>query len=621
MEAGPRDSPVHLKASRGYALLAAASIAAFFFRFTAPSLRGYFSSDDNYNLYFAWHPPLTELLKANLLFFLNSRFYRPLVAAWYRSIYHFAGFNPLPFHVSILIVLAANVWLTYAVARRLSGSREIGALSALLVSYHPNFAPLYFDTGFAYDVICYFFYFSAFLLYLRIRRRSGTARTWESAAFLLLYVCALNSKEMAITLPAFLGIYELLYERMPFRQARELGRWLAHQGRLLVASTLLMAVFVAGRFLDRQNSLLSNQAYVPLFSWDRFMETSRNFLSYLLLRHQAMGAAAVLAIWLGLLAIAWLTRSRPLWFAWLFLMLSAIPVAFITPRAAAQYYIPLFGWALFAATVLVRGSEYLWRHLPRPSSPVLSPAFRAPALFILAALLLLHYYRRPARDILYRVSLDQDLQKSVVEQLHALQPALRHGSRILFLDDPIDDRYQLLYLIQLSYRDRALQVDRVKWMPQPPGAKEIASYDYLFDYRLGRFFSSAQPRPPGPEPVVTFEWGRPAVFHGDFKLVSRRNPADRGEIVICQAKDLGETMPAVAPGKPFPLSPLLDIASPVGVRVGGESAEVLREIGWPDTINHYRLDVRIPKDVRPGEVAIEITASHVTGPAVTIPVR
>ena len=180
-----------------------------------------------------------------------------------------------------------------------------------------------------------------------------------------------------------------------------------------------------------------------------------------------------------------------------------------------------------------------------------------------------------------------------------------------------------MFLVLLSYGDDTLRVDVAKTMQHPPGAEEIAAYDYVFDYRLGRFFTSPQPRPQGPEPAITFERGQPEVFHSGFKPVTRQKPARPGEVVISmvKVKDLGETRPSVPPGQPFPKDPLVDVVAPVSVRVGGQPVEVLRQIGWPQTVNRYRLDFRIPKNARPGEVGVEITASNVAGPAVTIPVE
>lgn len=603
-------------------LLGASVIAAFFLRFAGWSLHLYFSPDDCMNLYRSWNNSAASLLKANLLFFLNSPFYRPFVSFWYRCMYDLAGFNPVPFHISMFIVLGVNVWLTYAVVRRLTGSRSAGAIAALLISYHPAFGQLYFDTGYAYDIICYFFFFAAFLLYLRTRQQKRAFHGREWIAFFGLFICALNSKEIAITLPVFMALYELLYGSVPLTSPPKFGRWLRGEGRLLVTATLVTVLFVLGRGLDHRYSLLSIKAYQPVFTWAQFMETSETFLNSLFVTRHPLGAEAVLAIWMAMLIAALVTRSRTLLFAWLFLMISPIPIAFIFPRGAAQYYVPLFGWVLYSAALVDLCAAYAWKLLSGPPAPVLY-ALRSSVLFIAIVLVLTHYYRRPwAKDLAWHFE-EPDLHQSVVEQLHQLRPELRRGSRVLFLDDPYtpDDGYRMLYLMALSYHDATIQVERAKRMPHPLTQEQIASYDYVFDYRLGRFFGFAQPRPQGPEPVLEFEWGQPAVFHyADFTRVTPHSPAHPGETVIAKVKDLGQTMPAIASGQPFPRDPLVNVVSPVSVRVGGQPVDVIRKLGWPDRVNTYRVDFCIPKYVQAGDVSIEITASGVRGPAVMVPV-
>ena len=209
---------------------------------------------------------------------------------------------------------------------------------------------------------------------------------------------------MAVTLPVCLAIYELLYRKVPWTSARQLGHWLKSEGALLVAAVLVTLVFLVGRGLDRHNSLLSIQPYVPVFTWDRFMTTSRTFLSGLFIRRHLLSAGVLLALWSGMLVTAWVSKSRPLRFAWLFLVLSALPIAFIDPRSPAQYYIPFFGWVLYAATLLVGITKFLWRLLPNSSREPLTWV-RASALFLTAGLLLLHYYRRPWREDLDGISL------------------------------------------------------------------------------------------------------------------------------------------------------------------------------------------------------------------------
>jgi uncharacterized protein (TIGR03437 family) len=174
------------------------------------------------------------------------------------------------------------------------------------------------------------------------------------------------------------------------------------------------------------------------------------------------------------------------------------------------------------------------------------------------------------------------------------------------------------FLVHLSYQDPSLAVDRAKAMKPPPNPEKIASYDYLFDYRLGSFYTSPQPRPQGPEPAIEFQWGWPAVFHSSFIQVTPENPAKPDEDLIAMVAGLGETRPPTPPGQPFPKDPLLHVVAPVIVHIGGKPAKVAVKVGWPEMIDAYRIDFRMPKDIGHGETAAQITANGVTGPEVRI---
>ena len=45
-----------------------------------------------------------------------------------------------------------NVLLVYLFVRRLSGSREAAAIAALLHCYQPNYFPMYYGSGYCFDV-------------------------------------------------------------------------------------------------------------------------------------------------------------------------------------------------------------------------------------------------------------------------------------------------------------------------------------------------------------------------------------------------------------------------------------------------------------------------------------
>src|SRR5205807_4754242 len=100
--------------------------------------------------------------------------------------------------------------ILFRLARLLSGSRAVAFLATLAMSYHQELANLVFTGSFIYDVLCGFFYFAALTYYVRIREKGAALRPGQLVIFLVLYVCALNSKEMAVSLPVIVFIYEAL---------------------------------------------------------------------------------------------------------------------------------------------------------------------------------------------------------------------------------------------------------------------------------------------------------------------------------------------------------------------------------------------------------------------------
>jgi hypothetical protein len=604
---------------RTLAVLGGTFIALYFLWLTRDALHAYFALDDSGNLFRAWYYPLTELFRANLLFFWTSHFYRPMGSAWYRTIFFFTGYDPVPFHIANLTILLANVWLTYAVSRRLSGSRETGALAALLIAYHPRFAYLYFDTAYIYDVLCYFFYFSTLLFYIRFRVGHRGPNRWELLVCCCLFVCALDSKQMAVTIPLSLVAYELVYIKPSLRSRASILRWLTNEGKFVALSSAMALAYSIGQAIG-PDSLLKNPAYQPVFTCDRFTTTSRNFADDLFLQHAKFSFFAVLLLWTTLFVLAWSARSRVLKFSWVFLTFSTLPVAFID-RGAPQYYIPLFGWVLYAATILGVGSRYLLQRATG-SMPTWLTNARAPVLFIALGILMFRSYRGTGWPNVPFVSLEGEMLRNVADQMRVVHPTVNRGSRLLFIDDPMGaNDLDLMFLARMIYRDQNLETKRIK-SNGPLDSKVTASADYIFDYRFGRFFPSVQPRPEGPQPAIAFEWGKPNIYHEDWQRITADSPAQRGELVIAMVTDLGETRPPVPPGKPFPKEPLLDVAGPVDVRIAGKpTPRIAVEIGWPEQMNRYRLDFQIPKDIPAGSAPVVISTSAASGPAIDIPVK
>lgn len=241
-----------------------------------------------------------------------------------------------------------------AAPERVARSERAGGAGDRLPS---TFRVSVLDTAYIYDVLCYFFYFAALLFYIRIRQQKRVLSGWELVACSVLYICALNAKQMAVTLPIFLFSFEVLYGKIGSDSFRALLRWITREGRFILLASLFTLAFLIGQNFG-VDSYLNNKAYQPVFTWGRFSNSSRNFANEIFFQKLNLPFLTILLLWIGLLALAWAARSRTLKFAWLFLMLSVLPVAFID-RGAPQYYIPLFGWVLYAATVLASSSRYL----------------------------------------------------------------------------------------------------------------------------------------------------------------------------------------------------------------------------------------------------------------------
>jgi len=349
------------------------------------------------------------------------------------------------------------------------------------------------------------------------------------------------------------------------------------------------------------------------------MKTSQHFLGDVFSENHDWPTWTVLTLWGALGAAAWIAKSRVLRFAWLFLLIAPLPIAFIPPRTPAQYYIPWFGWTLYAGTLLVGSLTYLSRRIP--TTPLRVARIRGTATVVGLAVLLFTYFEHKGWANAGSITHDALVIRSTAEQLHRIYPQFRLGSRLYFMNDPFGPTYDLLFIMRLSYHDRTLVVDRSKQLQRAPDQALLASYDHVFDYRAGQFYELTRPWVPPSLPTIVQLLDGSEAYHEDFKPVTPDSPAAVGELIITKVIDLGPTNPAVAQGQVFPQDPLLPVASPVEVRVDGLKAEVMTKLGWPDFVNAYRLDFRIPPGVKHGNASVEIQVNSIKGPRSVIPVR
>jgi len=272
-------------------IAAVLSIAAYFLILAGEGLRAYFSPDDLMNLYTCWLKSPAEILKANVLFF--SPFFRPMGAAFYRILYAAVGFHPRPFHIACFAILLFNLYLSYCLVRRLTENREVALLAVLVSAYHSRFVDLYYNIGTVYDLLCFTFFYGAFLYYVRIRQSGVRLNRAQAAVCCLLYICALNSKEMAVAFPIFIAAYEWLYHKSVSR-------------RIVPVLALITLVFIVGKTTGRDTMTL-NPAYRPEISIRTYFDAFQTYAGKLFYAEPWFDIRKGVLLLIALLAIAWIS--------------------------------------------------------------------------------------------------------------------------------------------------------------------------------------------------------------------------------------------------------------------------------------------------------------------------
>jgi hypothetical protein len=462
----------------------AAFLAVWFLGQTWRGLFIEFTEDDLMNLYLAWVMPLRRLLLGNLTPFTSV--YRPVGSALYRLAFLFPGFSPRPFRIVFYAVMLLNIWLIYRVVKLLTESSEIAALCALLGSYHKRLMDLFVNNGTVYDVICFTFFWLTFYYYVAARRKYGTIRGWRLVIFGFLYSLALNSKEMAASMPLLLLGYEAIYHRPSGWTPRALLRWLSGQYAVWISAIITVIAIKAKTAAGGPYEGVTD--YVPHFSAQQFFFTSGRFLSQLVFTPEDPRTPAVVLLAFALVwTIAIVARSRVLLLAALIVTVTPLPANFIAARGFYAMYVPLLGWALFAGTILVRLREW---------TPKLPPL----GLFaITGCVLFAIQYNDSYRNFDQRGP-EPPLIHILRKSLEPIRPSLPRNASVLFLRDPFrPDQYDPLWIVRLLYRDPTITVDRVKAMPSGSPPVQLDKYTLVLDYCGGYYYEAAPGTPPAPQ--------------------------------------------------------------------------------------------------------------------------
>jgi len=455
-----------------------ALLLAYFLHFALPALGAGFGEDEMMNLYLYWLAGAFKSIQANLCFW-STTLPRPSGALYYLPLYHFFSLNPLPYRIVQVSILAATIPIFFCLALLLSGSRAVAFLVALAMCYHGQMATLLFTGSFIYDVLCGFSYFAALTYYVYIREKGLRLRPGQLAIFLALYVCALNSKEMAVSLPVIVFIYEAL--KCP--RLRDWNEFARRNWRVAIpgfVAALMAAIYIWGK-LTRPNSLANLEAYRPVYSWHRFTLTNAHFINDLLYDSASHIGRAVLIAWPVVFLYAFWRRDRLLQLMAFWVVITPLPLAFIPSRSAAMYYIVLFGWA----TIFARLVSYfiaLAGKVPALSGPRTAMLSTFATAAVAVAFAVFTQWENQRFDRTGGLLSSEEKSLHVIQAFRSLALHPEPGSTILLRPEKrfYQNPYYPLFVASLVWNDHSLRI-RVEGQ-QRLDEREIAEFSYVISF-------------------------------------------------------------------------------------------------------------------------------------------
>ncbi|HKY03340.1 MAG TPA: tetratricopeptide repeat protein, partial [Blastocatellia bacterium] len=375
-----KSKPRVINDAAGQTYLAAAALVITVFACYGNSLGNGFVFDDT-NLVFSH----SRLQSASEFWQLITA-YRPLRHLSYVVDYAIWGERAFGFHLTNVLIHAANSIMVFFIARRLLINRLAAVVAAMIFAAHPIQTDSVAYISGRRDVLFAFFYLAALLSYLRYRAERSPL---YFALFLIGWALSLMSKEMAVSLPAVIFLWNfcnLWHEQTGSWAKRSLssvGRafgkdWLLYIA--LVAAGLsygFYMVFVrgasgrasaggidywGGSFLSNALTAIRVQAWylkqmifpTPIAQYYGAFDISYSVADWRVIVSFAAVAAALAA---GLFA---LKRDKLIAFAILAYFAMLLPVSQIIPHhelVADHYlYLPVFSLALIAGRLVERES-------------------------------------------------------------------------------------------------------------------------------------------------------------------------------------------------------------------------------------------------------------------------
>jgi len=440
----------------------------------------YFSSDDFMNLVNSLDQGTWASVRG-IAFFWSAGISRPIGSLLYRLLYAIFGFHPLPFKLTMLLLLTANLLIAWRVAALVLRSSAWGALAALLVLYHASQkGDIWYNFGnfsTIYDILCFTFMYSALWMWLHARRAARFPGIATTAMIAALEILALGSKEMAVALPVLVFLYEMFWGGMISWGNKRID-WQAIPA--IVLFTVIPLIFMIGKSRGAA-SLLNEPLYRPVFSLHVYFQNMSHYLNLLFYSGSLFRGGRTTGLLAGGLVLASILRARAMAFGWLWFLVGVLPVAFIPGRGATVLYVPSLGLAVAGADLLRRAFDAARARLSGSAPRFLD--LESPPVFVLALISItsIHWHFKQTADA---------AAKSLSAQYESFAADLEreggHGSSLLYVRDPFSlDRYDPEFMASLVRGNHNLRVGRARSNQALLSPAVAALYDDVFDFENG----------------------------------------------------------------------------------------------------------------------------------------
>jgi len=376
------------------------------------SLSNGFVFDDMYTIVHNEHiKDLSKNLPAffNLDYFNIARTevsYRPVATLSYFLIYALFGLSPLAFHLTSLLLHIFNVIAVYVLVQLLLNEKKFSLIAALVFACHPVLTETVNCISYNEDLLATFFYLLALVLYIKATANENSFHRPIYFFSLVFFLVALLSKEMAVTLPAIILLYDFTLRPTDGTGGgiKQVAGIIDRQkfyyiGFILVASFYLLLRFKflvnpEGGFSYSRAGLFERILFLPdlLFDYIKLVwvplnlnaEYSFAYPQRFLELSNLLALIVILAITIGSYFIY--PRSKGIFFGIWWFFITLLPVSNLieihNPIAERYLYLPLVGFCIIIS-ILINEAPRRW---------ALSPS-KKPALLkysILIALLLFY---------------------------------------------------------------------------------------------------------------------------------------------------------------------------------------------------------------------------------------